>query len=370
MTQPSNFHIIPGDVANLRELIKLLFKDLDAYRAEHKIPTRIKQAKPGSSSQSQKSVKEPHVRQYVVGPLLNWMGWGLLGDAASLGPEHVFAYGLVDYVCRIGQTPVLAVECKALHQKPLGDLKSVMQACTYGNCLAAKYSILTDGVRWHIYDTFKQVEPQERLVRTLDLRRCSTEEAAGFFNLISKRRAASGPLRITGAVDKEGARAPGRKGRKRRNRRASLNTPSIKQHVDSLGLSFGGALQSVEGARNTFTAPGGQKIRFCVSATEQPMFNIGVEHLEDGLIYLVHATHKHGWLLPAERIRRYLVENLLDGKSQWTPKVSVTEDGDFLWLKKSLPPLPLTSHRHHPGTTAAVSRSIGSGGRTPLENRA
>lgn len=330
-----------GTIDELSSLISFI-RD---YEKSHRPPKLKKGETRRNDDYENPKLHEPQTKGVMIEPILFWMGWGLRDDPDSLWREYLQPNGQVDYVCRIGRRPCLTIECKKPGVNPR-DRKVVTQACVYAFCANAPYAVLVDGLVWCIFDTYAKVSQTEKLVRKIDLRTCSTEEAFQFFKLISKQRALEGALKVP-AMSVQTAAAKRRKKRPK-NRRASLKSPGFQHHVRSVGLAFGGPLRPL-GDRNTFMSPSGDKIRFCVSSSDQAQFNVPAEHLDEGLLYLAHSGYKHGWMIPTGSVGRYLADNGGAERKSWSPKVSSTDDGDALWISKNAPPLPLTAFRHTPG---------------------
>lgn len=300
-----------------------------------------------SRTKRRRQLNEPQVAMVMVQPILNAIGWGTRDDPDSLWREYVLPNGQADFACLVGDEVKVTVECKNLGTN-LRDEKVVTQACTYAFGAGAPFAVLTDGLVWAIYATFMKGRPVDKLVRRIDLRKCSTEEAVSFFGFWSKARAMTGDLRISKPT------SPSRKTRAKRKKapRASLNAPAFRPYVALVERSIGGPLAPVENARNTFQAPDGRRVRFCLSSgrTDQAMFNIGLEHLESGLLFLAHEGCDRGWLVPVAEISEYLLGSatgVVSPRKTWTPRVSWSEEGDILWTnKEAMATLSLTPHRH------------------------
>ncbi len=275
----------------------------------------------------------------MILPLLKLIGWDVRDD--SLWNEYVLSNGQVDLACLIEHRVVVAIECKNLGLQ-LRDETFVGQACCYGIVAGARYAILTDGLIWHIYGMHKAGFPKEKLVRKIDLRKCTIDDAIDFFGSWSKHRALSSDLRIP--------KAHTGKPKKRKCRRATLTSRTFSSNIAVVERSLGSPLRPIENARNTFETPSGERIRFCLSAGDRPMFTIGKEHLDDGRLFLTHEGYEHGWLVPAEKLNAYFSHAAppteVASKKTWTPRVSSSADGDFLWTNRgAMKPLSLTPHR-------------------------
>jgi hypothetical protein len=332
-----------GDLGRLGEIIG----DIRAYAAAHRPPKSRKGLRQRKDDYENPRLHEPQTKGVLIEPILYWMGWGSRDEPDSLWREYLQPNGQVDYVCRVARRPCLTIECK----KPgmnLRDPKVVTQACIYAFSVNSPYAVLVDGLVWGVFDTYARTLPVDKLVRKIDLRTCSTDEAFQFFRHLTKARALEGDLKIPAAPTS--ASKANRKARKKaKARRASLKSPAFRLHVNSVGESFGGGLLPVESSRNTFMSTAGQKIRFCASGGSEPMFNLGSDHLDVEHVYLVQDGVPHGWMIPAGLLRHYFVEGGLGDRQSWTFKVSCSDEGDFLWINRAHPGLQLTPHRHQPG---------------------
>ncbi|WP_327210600.1 hypothetical protein [Rhizobium leguminosarum] len=333
-----------SDLCRLREIIE----GIRRYAASHRPAKSGKGGRrPRADDDENPRLHEPQTKGVMIEPVLAWMGWGSADDPDSLWREFPVPNGQVDYVCRAGRRPCLTIEAK----KPdlnLRDRKSVTQACGYALSVNAPYAILTDGLVWGVFDIYARKLPVDKLVRKIDLRTCSTEDALQFFRHLTKARALEGDLKVPAAPTN--ASKTSRKARKKaKARRVSLKSPAFRRHVNSIGGSFGGDLLPVESSRNTFMSTAGQKVRFCASGGDEPMFNLGADNLDVGHVYLVQDGVSHGWMIPADLLRRYFAEGGLGDRKSWTFKVASSEEGDVLWINRTLPALLLTPHRHEPG---------------------
>lgn len=342
-----------GDIETLGEIIARIKR----YEASHRPASTGKSGRrPRNDDHSKPRLHEPQTKAVMIEPILAWLGWGGQDDPDSLWREFPVYSGQVDYACRIGGLPCLTIECK----KPdvdLRDGKVAAQACGYAYEANAPYAAASNGLVWVIYKTLADARPTDKLVRKIDLKACSTEDAFQFFKHLTKDRAMAGALSIpaapaadAGKARKAAAKKARRKAAKARNRRASLNSPAIRPHVASVAQTYVGGLIPVDGSRNTMrSADGDRRIRFCASGGTEPMFNLSPDHLDVEKIYLVQDGVPHGWMIPAALLKRYFLDGGMGERKSWTFKVSCAEDGDMLWINKNLPALSLTQLRHQPG---------------------
>jgi hypothetical protein len=319
-----------------------------AYASRH-IKARAKNAA-RSKGRRERHLNEPQVAMVMVQPILNLMGWGTRDDPDSLWRELALPNGQADFACLVDSEVKVTIECKNLGVN-LREEKVVTQAGCYAFAAGAPFAVLTDGLIWAVYSTFSKGRPLEKLVRKIDLMKCSIEDAVGFFGFWSKTRAVAGELRI--AKPQTAARKA--RGRRAKSRRASLNSPKFRNHVSLVERSIGGPLHPVENARNTFETSAGKRIRFCLSSGKKgaAMFNIGREHLDGGMLFLAHDSCEYGWLVPVDMLSEYLLgaSPVTDAsRKAWTPRVSWSEEGDVLWTNRgTLKTFSLTAHRHPVG---------------------
>jgi hypothetical protein len=319
-----------------------------AYASRH-IKARAKNAT-RSKGRRERHLNEPQVAMVMVQPILNLMGWGTRNDPDSLWRELALPNGQADFACLVDNEVKVTIECKNLGAN-LREEKVVTQAGCYAFAAGAPFAVLTDGLVWAVYSTFSKGRPLKKLVRKVDLMKCSIEDATEFFGFWSKAKAIAGEIRVS-KPQSAGRKA---RGRKAKSRRTSLNSPGFRNHVALVERSIGGPLRPVENARNTFETSAGERIRFCLSSGKKgaAMFNIGREHLDGGMLFLAHDGCEHGWLVPADMLSEYLLgATPVDDtpRKTWTPRVSWSDEGDLLWTnREALKTLSLTAHRHPVG---------------------
>jgi hypothetical protein len=323
--------------------------EIEAIRAYVRKHARGKGKAPrGRSKSTRRVLNEPQASVVMVRPMLIWQKWGGYEDPDSLWMEAPVPNGQVDWACLLGDTVCVTVECKNLGVN-LRDVKAVTQACAYAFSVAAPYAVLTDGAVWGIYDVFKKALPVDKLIRKIDIMKCSVAEAAEFFALLSRDNFEKGIKRIA----KEAA--PARKSRsRRRGKRVSLKSPEHRRHLSAVETTLGVPLALVGNSRNTYVQPDGGRVRFSLSSSKRgpAMFNISVEHLDEGLIYLADATRGYGWLVPASKLREFLIgtegQTAAGSKSSWTPRVIASGSGDVLRTSGAASNVfDLDAYRHH-----------------------
>lgn len=116
---------------------------------------------------------ETQTRYALIDPLLRALGWHT-DDPSQVVPEYSASGGRADYALfgREGK-PVVMVEAKRLN-RPLQD--GLSQSIAYCVEQGTPYFCVTDGQRWAIYETFRQVAVNEKLVTQFDLLQDSPAE--------------------------------------------------------------------------------------------------------------------------------------------------------------------------------------------------
>ena len=116
---------------------------------------------------------ETQTRYALIDPLLRALGWDT-DDPSKLVPEYSASGGRADYALLGGDgKPTVMVEAKRLN-RPLQD--GLSQSIAYCVEQGTPYFCVTDGRRWAIYETFRQVAVNEKLVTQFDLLQDSPAE--------------------------------------------------------------------------------------------------------------------------------------------------------------------------------------------------
>ena len=112
------------------------------------------------------SQNETRTRYALIDPLLWGVGWDT-EDPAQVVPEYALAPKSADYAL-LGSDgrPTMIVEAKRL-DRPLRD--GLSQSIAYCVEQGTPYFCVTDGRRWAIYETFRQVPVDKKLVVEFDL---------------------------------------------------------------------------------------------------------------------------------------------------------------------------------------------------------
>ena len=119
------------------------------------------------------SQNETRTRYALIDPLLWGVGWDT-EDPAQVVPEYALAPKSADYAL-LGSDgrPAMIVEAKRL-DRPLRD--GLSQSIAYCVERGTPYFCVTDGRRWAIYETFRQVPVDKKLVTEFDVLKDSPAE--------------------------------------------------------------------------------------------------------------------------------------------------------------------------------------------------
>ena len=110
---------------------------------------------------------EALTRYALIDPLLRELGWDT-SDPALVIPEFRSGNGRADYALLGSDTnPAMMVEAKSLRSS-LRD-SALTQGITYCIELGTRYFALTDGNRWEIYETYRAVPIDEKLIVQFDI---------------------------------------------------------------------------------------------------------------------------------------------------------------------------------------------------------
>ena len=110
---------------------------------------------------------EALTRYALIDPLLRELGWNT-ADPSQVVVEYKGAMGSADYaLLGMDGKPTVIVEAKKLGMTL--DQKVRQQAAFYCDEEGVRYTAITDGQHWEIYDLFIQKPLRDRLVANLDL---------------------------------------------------------------------------------------------------------------------------------------------------------------------------------------------------------
>ena len=110
-----------------------------------------------------KSLKETPTRTIFINPILEALGWDV-HDPDVVEEEYPTVDGKsVDYALKINQKPVLLIEAKPLNDS-LEDVKAITQVVSYANNGGIDWCVLTNGIRWRIYNSREKRPAPEKLL--------------------------------------------------------------------------------------------------------------------------------------------------------------------------------------------------------------
>lgn len=118
---------------------------------------------------------ETRTRQVLIDPLLRELGWDVSNpDTVEL--EYRVEQQRADYALKSDSRRVALIEAKKLGN----DLKNdeIMQVLNYANLAGIGYIIVTDGDRWAMYEVFKPVALEDRLLMKFKMSQHPTHESA------------------------------------------------------------------------------------------------------------------------------------------------------------------------------------------------
>ena len=130
-----------------------------------------------------RGISEEATKTTLVIPLLRALGWDT-EELHQVYPEYSSVGGRVDYALLIKDEPRLLIEAKALDAK-LDDLKWVTQLTTYAVTTGVRWTVLTNGDEYRIYNAYAQVSLEEKLFHTIQLSD-RDPQAVEVLNLLSR----------------------------------------------------------------------------------------------------------------------------------------------------------------------------------------
>ncbi len=104
-------------------------------------------------------------RQLLVDPLLEELGWDFK-DSRRVILEFPVGRLRIDYVLEIDGMAKVAVEAKRYGSRLTG--KATQQVLGYARKASIRYAVITDGVRWLMFDAFRAT-PESNPIVELDL---------------------------------------------------------------------------------------------------------------------------------------------------------------------------------------------------------
>ena len=105
------------------------------------------------------SGNETLVRYSLIDPFLRMMGWDT-SDPSQVIPEYSTGNGRADYALFGSDGSIIAL----LGAKKLGTSENLNQHLAYCLSVPSPYFIATDGNVWELYDAFKKVKLEEKII--------------------------------------------------------------------------------------------------------------------------------------------------------------------------------------------------------------
>jgi len=103
-----------------------------------------------------------------VEPLLQTLGWDVHNPESVQRQFSITGGGFADYALKLDGRAIVFIEAKALDD-PLEDDKSIVQAINYATSAGVRWSILTNGVRYRIFEAHREAPPKDKEVKSIDL---------------------------------------------------------------------------------------------------------------------------------------------------------------------------------------------------------
>lgn len=105
------------------------------------------------------SGNETLVRYSLIDPFLRMIGWDT-SDPAQVIPEYSTGSGRADYALFKSDGTIIAL----VGAKKLGTSENLSQHLAYCLSVPSPFFIATDGNNWELYDPFKKVKMEEKLI--------------------------------------------------------------------------------------------------------------------------------------------------------------------------------------------------------------
>ncbi|NAY89624.1 MAG: hypothetical protein GU347_02775 [Desulfurococcales archaeon] len=134
------------------------------------------------------SNNEAAVRYAIVNPFLQMLGWNI-DDPEEVIPEYPVEEWRADYALSIkelvGGKPIAFIEVKKL-----GNItdKESKEKLKYAFVSGVKYTIMTDGDKWFLYDAFKEAPLDQRIIASWSILNDDPFEIAFKSLVIAKTR--------------------------------------------------------------------------------------------------------------------------------------------------------------------------------------
>lgn len=138
-----------------------------------------------------KRIGEAGTKVAFINPLITALGWDVSNfDEVKLEYKHTKKATPVDYALLIDMIPILYIEAKQLGLN-LDDYKWIAQILTYSTMAGVKWSLLTDGNHYKLYNATAEARLEEKLFyewKIKDLTEDKIDRVLNFLNLLTKEK--------------------------------------------------------------------------------------------------------------------------------------------------------------------------------------
>ena len=143
---------------------------------------------------------EANTKALLIEPMLSALGWDTSNLDHVVREWRVYDGTSLDYALKVGDTPALYVEAKAI-SKNLDDKQFIAQTVNYANNDGVVWCVLTNGLRYCVYKTNEPVAMEQKLLFEVDLADVaagSAADAANSLQLLSRASLINGDLDLWG----------------------------------------------------------------------------------------------------------------------------------------------------------------------------
>lgn len=126
---------------------------------------------------------ETAVRDHLINPILNELGWNTRSPKFVLPNAPSDDGKIPDYILLKNGKKMMVVEAKNMSIE-LSDSKIINQIATYCYTPRIKFGVLTNGIKWLLFNTF-QANPNERIVWRSDIEKDNIGDIANKLHCIS-----------------------------------------------------------------------------------------------------------------------------------------------------------------------------------------
>lgn len=131
-----------------------------------------------------KTIGETQTKESFINPLIIALGWDVSDfDEVKLEYKYTKKATPVDYALLIDLTPKLYIEAKQFGSN-LDDYKWIAQILTYSTMAGVKWSLLTDGNHYKLYNTTAEARLEEKLFYEWKITEITEENADKILNFL------------------------------------------------------------------------------------------------------------------------------------------------------------------------------------------